>query len=105
MRKIYSITFVCLMVAGLLSCTDDKEKKSQPVLGTRSVTIIEKRGLKFKDLNKNGKLDRYEDWQLTPDERSKDLLSKMSVEEKAGFMLINSLNMVGTGQLKHLKAS
>jgi beta-glucosidase len=96
MKNIYSISVMCLIVAGLVSCTGSKEKKPQPVLGTRSVTIIEKGGLKFKDLNKNGKLDRYEDWRLTPDERSKDLLSKMSVEEKAGFMLINSLNMVGT---------
>jgi beta-glucosidase len=96
MRKIYSITVFCLVVAALISCTGEKVMKPQPVLGTRSVTIIEKRGLKFKDLNKNGKLDKYEDWRLTSDERSKDLLSKMSVEEKAGFMLINSLNMVGT---------
>lgn len=84
------------MVAAFVSCTGGKDIKPQPALGTRSVSIIEKRGLKFKDLNKNGKLDKYEDWRLTPEERSKDLLSKMSVEEKAGFMLINSLNMVGT---------
>jgi len=95
MKKIYFISVICLVVAVLVSCTG-KEKKPQPVLGIRSVAIIEKRGLKFKDLNKNGKLDKYEDWRLTPEERSKDLLSKMSVEEKAGFMLINSLNMVGT---------
>ena len=95
MKRIYSISVICLIVAVLVSCTS-KEKKPQPVLGSRSVAIIEKKGLKFKDLNKNGKLDKYEDWRLTPEERSKDLLSKMSVEEKAGFMLINSLNMVGT---------
>jgi beta-glucosidase len=94
MKKIHSVSVICLTLAVLVSCTG-KEKKPQPVLGTRSVVIIEKRGLKFKDLNKNGKLDKYEDWRLTPEERSKDLLSKMSVEEKAGFMLINSLNMVG----------
>jgi len=95
MKNIYSTSVLCLIMAVLFSCTS-KEKKPQPVLGTRSVALIEKKGLKFKDLNKNGKLDKYEDWRLTPDERSKDLLSKMSVEEKAGFMLINSLNMVGT---------
>ena len=49
--------------------------------------------MKFKDLNKNDKLDRYEDWRLSPEERSKDLLSKMSVEEKVGFMLINSTRL------------
>jgi beta-glucosidase len=96
MKKFYSVSIFCLIVAALVSCTGGKEIMPQPVLGTRSAAIIEKRGLKFKDLNKNGKLDKYEDWRLTPEERSQDLLSKMSVEEKAGFMLINSLNMVGT---------
>ncbi|HRR16982.1 MAG TPA: hypothetical protein P5320_09675, partial [Bacteroidales bacterium] len=79
-----------------ISCSSRKYKELQPVLGTRSVGIIEKRGLKFRDLNKNGKLDKYEDWRLTAEERSRDLLSKMSVEEKAGLMMINTLNMVGT---------
>lgn len=88
------ISFLVMALAA--SCTTGKDQKPQPALGTRTVTIIEKRGLKFKDLNRNGKLDKYEDWRLSPDERSKDLLSKMSVEEKAGFMLINSANMVGT---------
>jgi beta-glucosidase len=83
-----------LIVFGITSCSSGPEKP-QPVLGARSAKILEKRGLKFKDLNKNGKVDKYEDWRLTPDERSKDLLSKMSVEEKVGYMLINSANMVG----------
>lgn len=41
----------------------------------------------FKDLNKNGALDPYEDWRLTADERAKDLASKLSVEQIAGLML------------------
>jgi beta-glucosidase len=85
-----------IMMIVITSCSSGKEKNTQPVLGTRSVSVLEKHGLKFKDLNKNGKLDKYEDWRLTSEERSRDLLSKMSVEEKAGFMLINSLNMVGS---------
>jgi len=96
MKIIYAIFAICLTTVFMVSCAGRKEKISQPVLGTRSVAIIEKRGLKFKDLNKNGKLDKYEDWRLPPEERSKDLLSKMSLKEKAGFMLINSANMIGT---------
>lgn len=84
------------ILTGVLSCTADKEKVGQPELGYRTVNIIEKKGLKFKDLNKNGQLDKYEDWRLTAVERSLDLLSKMSLEEKAGFMLINTINMVGS---------
>ena len=41
----------------------------------------------FKDLNQNGKLDPYEDWRLSTDERAKDLASKMTVEQIAGLML------------------
>lgn len=67
--------------------------KVQPELGYRSVNILTVQGLKFKDLNRNGKLDPYEDWRLTPEQRSLDLLSKMSVEEKAGFMLISSASL------------
>lgn len=51
------------------------------------VQIIEADGLKFKDLNKNGKLDPYEDWRLPVDERAKDLASQMTVEQIAGLML------------------
>ena len=32
--------------------------------------------LGFKDLNKNGQLDKYEDWRLPVDERAKDLAEK-----------------------------
>ena len=65
----------------------------QPVLGHRSVSILTINGLQFKDLNRNGKLDKYEDWRLTNEERSRDLLSKMSLEEKVGFMLISSAGL------------
>ena len=41
----------------------------------------------FKDLNKNGKLDKYEDWRLPVDVRVKDLASQLSVEQIAGLML------------------
>lgn len=61
-----------------------------PTLGysTKSgVKILTVDGLAFKDLNKNGKLDKYEDWRLPVDERAKDLASKMSIAQIAGLML------------------
>ncbi len=51
------------------------------------VKIITQNGLSFKDLNKNGTLDKYEDWRLPVDERVKDLASQMTVEQIAGLML------------------
>ena len=49
-------------------------------------TILEVDGLKFKDLNKNGTLDVYEDWRKTTDERVADILSQMTVEEEVGLL-------------------
>src|SRR6185503_18098909 len=64
-----------------------------PTLGYSSksgVKILTVNGLAFKDLNKNGKLDKYEDWRLPVDERAKDLASKLSVEQIAGLMLYSA---------------
>ena len=47
------------------------------------VKIIYKDGLPFKDLNKNGQLDIYEDWRVNVVDRAKDLASKMTVEQMA----------------------
>ena len=54
---------------------------------TSGVKIITVNGFAFKDLNKNGKLDKYEDWRLSFDERAKDLASKLSIDQIAGLML------------------
>ena len=57
---------------------------------TSGVKIIKEGDLSFKDLNRNGSLDKYEDWRLSAEERAKDLASKMSVEQIAGLMLYSS---------------
>ncbi len=44
-------------------------------------------GFAFKDLNKNGKLDKYEDWRLPADQRAEDLAAQMSIAQIAGLML------------------
>jgi beta-glucosidase len=59
----------------------------QPILGHRSVGLLTQDGLQFKDLNKNGRLDIYEDWRQSPENRAKDLLKQMTLEEKAGVMM------------------
>lgn len=71
------------------------QKPGQANLGYRSAKIIKKAGYEFKDLNKNGKLDPYEDWRLPTETRVQDLISKMSLEEKVGFMLISTTRLAG----------
>jgi beta-glucosidase len=73
--------------------TAGQSRPRQPVLGHRTAGILERDGYRFKDLNGNGGLDPYEDWRLTPEVRAKDLLGRMSVEQKAGFMLISTTRL------------
>lgn len=61
------------------------------------VSILTVDQMAFKDLNKNGTLDPYEDWRLTADERAKDLASKMSVEQIAGLMLYSAHQSIPGG--------
>ena len=51
----------------------------------------------FRDLNKNGKLDAYEDSRLPIEDRVNDLVSQMSLEEKAGSMFITMIGMTPDG--------
>ena len=94
MKKLLTLI---ILASVLFSC----KHYEQPELGTRSVSIINKGGLQFKDLNKNGKLDKYEDWRLTPEQRAADLLRQMTIDEKVGFMIISQINMgpQGTSEL------
>ena len=48
--------------------------------------ILDVDGLKFKDLNKNGQLDVYEDWRVDTDARIADLISQMTPEEEVGLL-------------------
>lgn len=43
-------------------------------------------GTRFRDLNRNGVMDPFEDPRLSPEERADDLLTRLSLEEKAGLM-------------------
>lgn len=88
----------CFMITILsfFSCqkTDGSKKTlAQVKLGYKSIRLIAVDGYEFKDLNKNNRLDPYEDWRLSDDERAKDLLSHMSLEQKAGFMIISSTRL------------
>lgn len=57
---------------------------------TSGVKLITDKGYAFKDLNRNGKLDPYEDWRLAPKTRATDLAQQLSIEEIAGLMLYSA---------------
>jgi len=56
-------------------------------------------GTVFRDLNKNGRLDGYEDTRLPIAERVEDLLGQMTVEEKCGLMMQPMINAGKDGKL------
>lgn len=49
--------------------------------------LITINGFTFSDLNQNGKLDKYEDTRLPMNDRIKDLISKMTDDEKASMLI------------------
>ncbi len=55
----------------------------------QSSLVREEGGFTYRDLNKNGKLDIYEDPRQPVEARVEDLLSQMTLEEKAGMLFIN----------------
>ena len=60
---------------------------------------LEVRGYSYRDLNMTGALDPYEDSRLTPEDRAEDLLSRMTLEEKAGSMFITMIAVGVDGDL------
>ncbi|CAD5270884.1 MULTISPECIES: glycoside hydrolase family 3 protein [unclassified Imperialibacter] len=54
----------------------------------------------YRDLNKNGKMDVYEDSSAPVEERVSDLLAQMTIEEKAGLMFINGTFVNADGTLE-----
>ena len=55
----------------------------------QSDLIKTENGIVFRDLNKNGRLDIYEDPRQPVESRVEDLLKQMTLEEKAGMLFIN----------------
>ena len=75
------------------------QKKGQTLAYTpgSGVSILTVDGYAFKDLNRNGSLDVYEDWRLPAEVRAEDLASRLPVEEIAGMMLYSSHQSVPSG--------
>jgi beta-glucosidase len=71
----------------------------QPAIGARDKPVLSIDGLRFKDANGSGALEPYEDWRLPSADRARDLVTRMTLDEKAGLMLIDTLNAACEGSL------
>jgi len=74
-------------------------QKGGATLGCVSVPVLEKNGYAFKDLNRNGSLDVYEDWRKPAVDRARDLAAQLSIEEIAGLMLYSAHQAVPTADI------
>ena len=63
-----------------------------PDIGVTTCGVIVKDGLYFKDLDNSGELAPYKDWRLTPEERAKDMVKHMRLDQQAGFVLNTLFN-------------
>jgi beta-glucosidase len=61
--------------------------------------VLQVDGLSFRDLNKNGRLDPYEDRRRPIEERVEDLLGQMTLEEKVGLMMHPMISAGENGEL------
>jgi beta-glucosidase len=70
-------------------------------IGIRHSTLLKtENGFTFRDLNKNGKLDIYEDPRQPIEARVEDLLSQMTLEEKAGTLFIDGVIVNEDGSIE-----
>nr|WP_315243633.1 glycoside hydrolase family 3 N-terminal domain-containing protein [uncultured Albidiferax sp.] len=89
------LTLSLIAAATLYACGGDGTP--QATLGTKSTNLLAVDGLQFKDMNKNGTLDAYEDWRKSPADRAKDLVAQMTLAEKAGAMMHGTAPTNSTG--------
>ncbi|MCB8960786.1 MAG: glycoside hydrolase family 3 C-terminal domain-containing protein [Ardenticatenales bacterium] len=71
----------------------------EELLRQESNLLITSGDVTFRDLNKNGRLDIYEDPNRPVAERVEDLLSQMNLAEKAGMLFINGAIVNEDGSL------
>jgi beta-glucosidase len=81
----------CLSAGVFASAGRGGATAQQPVIQVRSRAVLTVDGRQFRDANGSGTVDRYEDWRLPVESRVDDLVSRMTLEEKAGLMLIDTM--------------
>ncbi|MEH6406704.1 MAG: glycoside hydrolase family 3 N-terminal domain-containing protein, partial [Leeuwenhoekiella sp.] len=91
--------YILFAVVSIVVCSCKKDEQSKKEVGSSSQNLVfantslkeEIDGKLYRDLNKNGKLDIYEDSNQSIPYRVNDLLSQMNLDEKAGMMFIQGV--------------
>lgn len=102
MNRIH-IAFLFGVLFALSACQNPNsaEKKQLSTLALAKTGIKKDwKGVAFRDLNGNDKLDVYEDLNQPMEARVNDLLAQMTLEEKAGMLFINGAPVNDDGTLE-----
>jgi beta-glucosidase len=100
--KIIGITLVSIIVViivGFQIFAASKAGRAKKLYGQlgEEAPVLTVDGHTFRDLNKNGKLDVYEDSRADIEDRVSDLIGQMTIEEKAGTMFVSMIGMTDEG--------
>ena len=63
-----------------------------PDIGVTTCGVIVRVGLYFKDMDNSGELAPYKDWRLSPEERAKDMVAHLRLDQQAGLVLNTLFN-------------
>jgi beta-glucosidase len=96
------VGLIIILVLGIflyLKVSAGRSERKSKALEYAEVKTLTVDGFTFRDLNKNGKLDVYEDSRKPINDRVSDLLSQMTLEEKAGTMFITMVGINKDGSI------
>jgi beta-glucosidase len=63
-----------------------------PDIGVTTCGVIVRDGLYFKDMDNSGELAPCKDWRLSPEERAKDMVAHLRLDQQAGLVLNTLFN-------------
>jgi beta-glucosidase len=92
------VLIILLIAAAIYGYLKLSERNTLKSMGPEAA-ILEIGGHQFRDLNKNGRLDTYEDFRKPVDGRVEDLLRQMTLEEKCGLMMHPGTGIGKEGQV------
>lgn len=87
---LWLVLTLIVLAAGLIGYRMVKNNQGKKAANEKlvdKVPSLQLGGVLVRDLNKNGSVEPYEDPQVPTGERVSDLLSRMTIEEKAGMMM------------------
>jgi beta-glucosidase len=90
---------IVLLLASFLVFSASKASQARKIYAQlgEEAPLLTLDGKSFRDLNKNGKLDIYEDSRADMEDRVSDLMGQMTLEEKAGTMFVSMIGMTSEG--------